>query len=130
MIDRYAPLSTYDNLEDDSLACVISSSDADCNVQNILCKHDYTISIDDTNVTSSTTHLDDMVKKITSTMKISNANTRQLFDMAVSTFKLIKKNQEFQIKLRELQMDTKNFIDSIMENPENQLIKEQLKLLI
>jgi uncharacterized membrane protein YpjA len=130
LVDRYAPLTKYENLEDDNLACVISSSDTGCNVQNILCKRDYTISIDDSNVTSSTTHLDDMVKKITSTMKISNANTRHLFDIAMTTFKLIKKNQEFQIKLRELQMDTKNFIDSIMENPENQSIKEQLKLII
>ncbi|XP_070500098.1 uncharacterized protein Cipc [Chironomus tepperi] len=127
---RYAPLSKYDNLEEDNLACVISSSDTRCNVQNSLCKRDYTISIDDSNVTSSTTHLDDMVKKITSTMKICKPNTRHLFDVAMSTFKIIKKNQEFQIKLRELQMDTKNFIDSIMENPENQSIKEQLKLLI
>ncbi|KAL7038565.1 hypothetical protein ACKWTF_009607 [Chironomus riparius] len=121
---RYAPLSKYEE------RCVISSSDTSCNVQNIICKRDYTISIDDSKVSSSTTHLDDMVKKITSTMKISNANTRHLFDVAVSTFKLIKKNQEFQMRLRELQMETKNFVDSIMENPENQSIKEQLKLLI
>lgn len=130
LFDRYAPLSPYDNHDDDSLECVISSSDSGCNVQNILCNRDYAIAINDSNVTSSTTHLDDMVKKISSTMKISNGNTRQLFDIAMSTFRLVKKNQEFQLKLRELQMDTKNFIDSVMENPENQSIKEQLKLLM
>lgn len=132
MFDRYAPLSPYDNHndDDDSLACVISSSDSGCNVENILCNRNYAIAINDSNVTSSTTHIDDMVKKISSTMKISNGNTRQLFDIAMSTFRLVKINQEFQLKLRELQMDTKNFIDSVMENPENQSIKEQLKLLM
>lgn len=127
---RYAPLSTYDDLMDDSGSRIISTSEIECVEQNLMCKHNYTISIDERNITSSSKHIDDIVKKIIGTAKISNANTRHLFEIAVATIKLIKKNQEFQAKLKEFQTDTKNFIISIMENPENQSIREQLKMLM
>lgn len=69
---------------------------------------------------------EDVVEKYTCT-KISNANTRHLLEIAVSTFRLARKNKEFQMKLSELQMDTRNFLKSILENPENKEIKERLK---
>lgn len=73
--------------------------------------------------------LEDVVKKFTST-KISNANTRHMFELAIATFRLARRNKEVQIKLRELQADTRNLLKSILDNPENKGIKEQLQLTI
>lgn len=79
--------------------------------------------------------VDDIINKISktaaaSTTKISNSNTRHLLDIAIATFKLIKKNKEFQMKISELQSDTTNFLNSILENPENHLMKERLKFSV
>ena len=114
LTNSYAPQSTS---EDDSQSRLNSSSDSGCNV-----------SIDDLAESARMKYLDDMIEKITPTMKISNADTRNLFDIALTTFKLVKRNQEIQMRIRELQMETKSFVDSVMENPENRWIKEQLKL--
>lgn len=72
---------------------------------------------------------EDVVKKFTCT-KISNANTRHLLEIAVATFRLSKKNKEFQLKLIELQTDTKNLLKSVFENPENHEVKEKLKIVM
>lgn len=124
--NRYVPLDTFQDFIEDTRSHLIAVSETN----NLMCENNYTISIDERGITSSAMHVDDVFKKIITTTKISNANTKHLFDIAISTFKLVKKNQEFQLKLRELQTDTKNFITSIMENPENQSIKDQFKVLM
>ena len=114
LTNSYDPQSTS---EDDSQSRLNSSSDSGCNVSR-----------DDLAESARMKYLDDMIEKITPTMKISNADTKNLFDIALTTFKLVKRNQEIQMRIRELQMETKSFVDSVMENPENRWIKEQLKL--
>lgn len=74
-------------------------------------------------VTSS--RLEEVLRKFKST-KISNANTRQMFELARATFKLVRTNKEVEIKLRELQMGTRSLLKSILDNPENKEIKERL----
>ena len=68
-----------------------------------------------------------MEKVSRTTEKITNESTKNLFDITLRTIKLIKINQELHIKLSELQSDTKVFFESIMENPENQKLRNQLK---
>lgn len=75
-----------------------------------------------------TRHYDSIMQKITSeTTKISNSSTKCLFDLTISTIQLVKRNQELQMKIFELQSDTRKFIDSIMTNPENRLLKRHLE---
>lgn len=50
--------------------------------------------------------------------------TRGLLDIAVRTIKLIRRNQELQQRLMELQQETQTFIDSVMANPENQSLRK------
>lgn len=63
------------------------------------------------------------------TEKITNASTKNLFDITIRTIKLIKRNQELHTKLSQLQSDTKTFFKSIMENPENQMLRNQYKAI-
>jgi hypothetical protein len=77
-----------------------------------------------------TRHYDAIMQKITSeTTKISNSSTKCLFDLTISTVQLVRKNQELQMKIFELQSDTRKFIDSIMTNPENHLLKRHLEVI-
>ena len=75
--------------------------------------------------TNASSRLKDVVKKFNTT-KISNANTRQMFELAIATFPLVRTNKEVEVKLRELQTDTRNLLKSILDNPENKEIKERL----
>lgn len=74
-------------------------------------------------------HFEDDVKKYRCT-KISNTNTRHLLEMALATFRLSRMNKELQTKLSEFQTDTRNFLKSVLENPENKEIKERLNFSI
>lgn len=76
------------------------------------------------------TRFEDIVAKKFPYTKISNANTRHLLEIAVSIFRLSKINKEVQLKLTELQTDTRNLLKSVLENPENKAIKERLKCAI
>jgi guanylate kinase len=71
----------------------------------------------------------DVVKKFTCS-KNSNANTRLLLEIAISTFSLAKKNREIQERLKELKTDTKKLIESVLENPENESVRDQLQFVI
>lgn len=82
----------------------------------------HTIDMDEDNA-----RFEDVVKKFTCT-KISNANTRHLLEIAVAIFRLSKRNKEVQMRLIELQTDTRNLLKSVLENPENKEIKEQLRV--
>lgn len=53
-------------------------------------------------------------------------NTKGLFDIALKTVKLIRRNQELQMRLAQLQEETKAFIDSVMANPENKSLRNQI----
>uniref|UniRef100_A0A182QT02 Uncharacterized protein n=1 Tax=Anopheles farauti TaxID=69004 RepID=A0A182QT02_9DIPT len=50
-------------------------------------------------------------------------NHKGLFDIALKTVKLIRRNQELQLRLAQLQEETSAFIDSVMANPENESLR-------
>ncbi|XP_053659892.1 uncharacterized protein LOC128708937 [Anopheles marshallii] len=50
-------------------------------------------------------------------------NHKGLFDIALKTVKLIRRNQELQVRLAQLQEETNAFIDSVMANPENESLR-------
>lgn len=76
----------------------------------------------------STSQYDAIINKIKATTDtISNSDTKYLIDFTVKTITLFKKNKELQMKLLELQSDTRSFIDSVIKNPENQQLKNQLE---
>lgn len=54
-------------------------------------------------------------------------NTKGLFDIALKTVKLIRRNQELQMRLAQLQEETKAFIASVMANPENESLRSQFQ---
>lgn len=53
-------------------------------------------------------------------------NTKGLFDIALKTVKLIRRNQELQMRLAQLQQETSAFIESVMANPENESLRNQM----
>lgn len=76
----------------------------------------------------SSEHYENIMERVSrTTEKITNASTKNLFEITIRTIKLIKRNQELHTKLSELQSDTKIFFESIMENPENQKLRNQYK---
>lgn len=115
-IHRYTPLTAYGNRTTDvnrSQKIIKNTFGA-----SAMCKSNMYQT-----VTSS--RLEEVLRKFKST-KISNANTRQMFELARATFKLVRTNKEVEIKLRELQMGTRSLLKSILDNPENKEIKERL----
>lgn len=44
---------------------------------------------------------------------------RNLFEIAMKTIVLLRKNRMLQIRLQQLRMETRRFVDSVMSNPEN-----------
>lgn len=54
-------------------------------------------------------------------------NTKGLFDIALKTVKLIRRNQELQARLAQLQEETKAFIESVMANPENESLRNHIQ---
>lgn len=54
-------------------------------------------------------------------------NTKGLFDIALKTVKLIRRNQELQMRLAELQVETNAFIESVMSNPENETLRNRFQ---
>lgn len=81
------------------------------------------------NIVEDISRFEDVVKKFTYT-KINNSNTRLLLEIAVATFRLSKRNKEFQMKLSELQADTRSLMKSVLENPENKGVKEKMQYAI
>lgn len=108
-IHRYSPMTAY----------------AYGNRSQKIIKNAFSASSNNMHHTNASSRLKDVVKKFKST-KISNANTRQMFELAIATFQLMRTNKEVEIKLRELQTDTRNLLKSILDNPENKEIKERL----
>ncbi|XP_062562055.1 uncharacterized protein LOC134225742 [Armigeres subalbatus] len=53
-------------------------------------------------------------------------NTKGLFDIALKTVKLIRRNQELQMQLAQLQQETNAFIESVMANPENESLRNHM----
>lgn len=54
-------------------------------------------------------------------------NTKGLFDIALKTVKLIRRNQELQMRLAQLQEETNAFIESVMSNPENETLRNRFQ---
>lgn len=52
-------------------------------------------------------------------------NHKGLFDIALKTVKLIRRNQELQLRLSQLQEETNAFIESVMANPENESLRSR-----
>lgn len=54
----------------------------------------------------------------------SAARQRTLVEIAIKTVELLKRNQLLHERLARLQMETRQFVDSVMSNPENALPKQ------
>lgn len=54
-------------------------------------------------------------------------NTKGLFDIALKTVKLIRRNQELQMRLAQLAQETNAFIESVMSNPENETLRNRFQ---
>ncbi|KAG5682515.1 hypothetical protein PVAND_011864 [Polypedilum vanderplanki] len=119
---RCTMVNDYENIDDDNIKSIVICTRNSC-TQN------YPVTLKSR---TTTMRIDEIINKITSISKLSNSNTNTkcLLNIAIATLKLIKKNQEFQIKLTELQSDTTNLLNSVLENPENHSIKEQLKFSV
>lgn len=60
--------------------------------------------------------------------KTSNIrNTDGLLSIAIKTIKLVKRNQLLQQRLTQLQLETSEFIQSVLSNPENRHFRENIK---
>lgn len=59
------------------------------------------------------------------TAKHAPGNSKTLVEIAMRTIKLIRRNQELQNKLYQLQQETNCFIKSVMANPENKVLHER-----
>lgn len=55
--------------------------------------------------------------------RINHRNHPGLIDIAKRTIMLIRRNQELQNRLHELQRETKDFIETVMSNPENKNLR-------
>lgn len=49
---------------------------------------------------------------------------RDLYEIALSTINLVKKNRSLQARLTQLKMETLQFVDSVMQNPENKMFRD------
>uniref|UniRef100_A0A1B0BP28 Uncharacterized protein n=1 Tax=Glossina palpalis gambiensis TaxID=67801 RepID=A0A1B0BP28_9MUSC len=54
-------------------------------------------------------------------------NTEGLLSIAIKTIKLVKRNQLLQQRLNQLQMETSEFIQSVLNNPENRHFREKIQ---
>ncbi|XP_065354808.1 uncharacterized protein DDB_G0283357 [Calliphora vicina] len=54
-------------------------------------------------------------------------NTDGLLSIAIKTIKLVKRNQLLQQRLTQLQLETSEFIQSVLANPENRHFRENIK---
>lgn len=57
----------------------------------------------------------------------NNNNNGGLIEIALRTVHLIQRNQLLQAKLAQLQAETQAFITSVMANPENRELREQIE---
>ncbi|XP_037813269.1 suppressor protein SRP40 isoform X2 [Lucilia sericata] len=57
----------------------------------------------------------------------SSSNTDGLLSIAIKTIKLVKRNQLLQKRLTQLQLETSEFIQSVLANPENRHFRENIK---
>lgn len=49
---------------------------------------------------------------------------RNLFEIAMKTIVLLRRNRLLQQRLQQLQMETRHFVDSVMSNPENAKLRQ------
>lgn len=52
---------------------------------------------------------------------------RGLLEIAIKTVKLLQKNRTLQARLDQLQKETRQFVDSVMANPENCDLRDRIK---
>lgn len=50
-----------------------------------------------------------------------------LFEIAMKTVKLLQKNRSLQARLEQLQVETQEFVESVMANPENAELRKRIK---
>ncbi|KAM7363002.1 clock interacting protein circadian isoform 1-T2 [Cochliomyia hominivorax] len=71
---------------------------------------------------------DKLLAKQKTTNSDSNIrNTDGLLSIAIKTIKLVKRNQLLQQRLTQLQLETSEFIQSVLANPENRHFRENIK---
>lgn len=51
---------------------------------------------------------------------------RNLFEIAMKTIVLLRRNRLLQQRLQQFQMETRHFVDSVMSNPENAKLRQSL----
>lgn len=55
------------------------------------------------------------------------SQNRGLLEIAIKTVKLLQKNRTLQARLDQLQVETRQFVDSVMANPENCDLRDRIK---
>lgn len=61
-----------------------------------------------------------------STSRQTFAQRRGLIEIAMKTVKLLQKNRSLQQRLEQLQSETRQFVDSVMANPENAELRKRI----
>lgn len=67
--------------------------------------------------TASITEIMSLYHRFSKTPK--TCQQRNLFEIAMRTIILLQRNRSLQIRLHQLQMETRHFVNSVMSNPEN-----------
>ncbi|KNC29449.1 hypothetical protein FF38_00350 [Lucilia cuprina] len=70
---------------------------------------------------------DKLLAKQETTNNNNSSNTDGLLSIAIKTIKLVKRNQLLQKRLTQLQLETSEFIQSVLANPENRHFRENIK---
>lgn len=114
---------------DENSVLSMSSLDEDLNKR----KHKYCSlppqSLVSTAPIASTTEMMSLYHRFTKAPQ--TCQQRNLFEIAIKTIGLLQRNRSLQLRLRQLQMETRHFVDSVMSNPENAKLRpnDNLKAL-
>lgn len=71
---------------------------------------------------ASTTEMMSLYQRFAKTPQ--TCQQRNLFDIAMKTIILLRRNRLLQQRLQQLQMETRHFVDSVMSNPENAKLRQ------
>lgn len=61
-----------------------------------------------------------------SASQFATAQRRGLIEIAMKTVKLLQRNRTLQTRLEQLQAETRQFVDSVMSNPENAALRKDV----
>lgn len=71
---------------------------------------------------ASTTEMMSLYQRFTKTPQ--TCQQRNLFEIAMKTIVLLRRNRLLQQRLHQLKMETRHFVDSVMSNPENAKLRQ------